>query len=154
MIEPIDEKNIFSAAEAFSASWRFSHNGIVESSVIEQHSPDFMRGIIYDEQAKGNLVYTCLKGTESLGIISFNVKDCHISKLYVNAAYLRQGIGKSLLTFAIDKMPKDKSVTVISLNINYRARAFYESLGFTFSGTVYEFNGRKDILQMLYVLKR
>lgn len=154
MIEPIDEKNISAAAEAFSASWRFSHNGIVGGDVIEQHSPDFMRGIILDEQKKGNLVYTYFNDGESLGVISFNVDECHISKLYVNAAHLRQGIGKSLLLFAISKMPQGKSVSVISLNINFRARAFYESLGFKFSGTVYAFDGRSDILQMFYVLER
>jgi len=154
MIEIINEANVSAAAEAFSASWRFSHNGIVESDVIEQHSPEFMRGIISEEQKKGNLVYTYASGRESLGIISFNLSECHISKLYVNAAHLRQGIGKSLLLFAVNQMPKDKNVTVISLNINFRARAFYESLGFKFSGKVFAFNGRSDVLQMLYVLER
>lgn len=154
MIEPINENNIFAASETFSASWRFSHNGIVNNDVIEQHSPSFMRGVIIDEQNKGNLVYTYSSGAESMGIISFNKESCHISKLYVNAAFLRRGIGRELLLFAVKNMPEKKDVTVISLNINYRARAFYESLGFVFSGTVYEFDGRKDILQMLYVLKR
>jgi len=154
MIELINENNILAASETFSASWRFSHNGIVDNEVIEQHSPSFMRGVILAEQNKGNLVYTYTRGNESMGIISFNKADCHISKLYVNAAFLRQGIGKELLLFAIKNMPDNKNVTVISLNINYRARAFYESLGFVFSGTVYEFDGRRDVLQMLYVLKR
>lgn len=154
MIEPIGENNISAAAEAFSASWRFSHNGIVSGDVIEQHSPEFMRGVIAAEEKKGNSVYTYFEGGESLGIISFNVEECHISKLYVNAAHLRQGIGRSLLTFAVSKMPEGKSVSVISLNINFRARAFYESLGFKFSGTVYPFDGRGDVLQMLYVLER
>jgi len=154
MIELIDEKNIGAASETFSASWRFSHNGIVDGDVIEQHSPDFMRGVILEEQGKGNLVYTYQKNGESLGIISFNVNACHISKLYVNVAYLRQGIGKSLLLFAVDNMPENKNVSVISLDINFRARAFYESLGFKPHGIIGEAESKNGVMQMLYLLER
>lgn len=154
MIEIIDEKNIGAAAETFSASWRFSHNGIVGGDVIERHSPDFMRGVIYEEQKKGNVVYTYQKGEESLGIISFNVNDCHISKLYVNVAYLRQGIGKSLLLFAVGNMPENKRVSVISLDVNVRARAFYESLGFKPRKILGEAESKNGVMQMLYILER
>lgn len=154
MIELISEKNIESASEAFSSSWRFSHNGIVKEETLDEHSPEYMRSVILLETAKGNTVYTYMNGDESLGIISFSKEKNHISKLYVNAAYLRRGIGKKLILFAMEHMDEKKDITVISLSVNRRARRFYESLGFVYTGVEIPFGDRKDISQMIYVHKR
>lgn len=154
MIELINEKNIKSASEAFSSSWRFSHNGIVSEEILDEHSPEYMRSVILAETEKGNSVYTYMSGEESLGIISFSEEKNHISKLYVNAAYLRRGIGKQLILFAMERMDKNKDITVISLNVNCRARKFYESLGYVYTGEKIPFGEREDISQMIYVYKR
>ncbi len=153
MIVLVDNDNISLASKAFSASWRFSHNGIVSNECLDMHDPDFMKQVILDEQKKGNLVYTAMEANYSTGIISFSLKDNHVSKLYVHAAYLRQGIGRALMSFAMDMMDKSREITVISLDVNLRARRFYESLGFKYTGTSLLFKENESVTQMLYSYK-
>lgn len=153
MIELVDERNIQSASEAFSSSWRFSHNGVVSEKALDEHTPERMREIIYAEQRKGNQVYSYQDGG-SLGVISFHKETNFISKLYVDPAHIRRGIGKALVLFAMSEMDKNKDVTVISLNVNTRARAFYESLGYVNSGRIVDFGGDGGIFGYVYVYKR
>lgn len=153
MIELVDEKNIQSASEVFSSSWRFSHNGIVSEKTLDEHTPEMMRDLIYEERKQGNMVYSYEDGG-SLGIISFHKETNFISKLYVNPAYIRRGIGKALVLFAMSEMDKNRDVTVVSLNVNMRARAFYESLGYVNSGRIVDFGGDSKIFGYIYVYKR
>lgn len=153
MIELVDEKNILSASETFSSSWRFSHNGVVSGETLDEHTPERMRELIYEERKKGNMVYSYEDGG-SRGIISFHKETNFISKLYVDPAHLRQGIGKALVLFAMSEMDKDRDVTVVSLNVNRRARAFYESLGFVNSGRIVDFGGNNGVFGYVYVYKR
>jgi len=139
MIEEINDKNIDLAAEAFAASWRFSHKGIVEDDELALHDKAFMKGKISGEISGGNKVYTYMAKAESLGIISFNIEGRHISKLYVNPKYIRRGVGRALIGYAIENMKGRGEISVYSLTCNERAIAFYKSLGFKDSGVRYDF---------------
>ncbi len=154
MIERISDNNIQRASEAFSASWRFSHNGIVSEVELDAHSPECMKAVIRAEERKGNVVFSYDKKGESRGIVSFHPTKNHISKLYVNPAYLRRGIGKELVSFAVSQMQTDAPVNVYCLNVNRRARAFYESVGFIYRGENLPFSDDEKLFLMVYVYER
>lgn len=153
MIQKLSDANLFSASETFSASWRFSHNGLVSGDELDSHTPERMQEVLKEEIAKGNEVFSFDEETESRGIISFSSARRHISKLYVSPAHIRSGIGRELVRFALSQMQKGE-VRVHCLNVNFRAQAFYESLGFVYEGEKLPFEEREDLYLMVYVFRK
>ena len=65
-------------------------------------------------------------GMSSIGFVAFC--DNSITWLYVEPKFFRNGYGRMLLDFVLNRISKPASVTV--LNNNFRAIALYKSCGF------------------------
>lgn len=99
----------------------------------------------------GNAHYLCqtveLAGQPAAFLILSRILDeTHVLNIAVAPARQRQGVARQLLKQAIDAARRD-AMSVIYLEVresNHRARALYESLGFTVSGTRKNYYRRGD----------
>ena len=93
-------------------------------------NPESMR----DRVSKGGIVILALAGGKIIGLIEVRL-DNHISLLFVDKEWHRQGIARNLLELAIDRCKKHNSdVEVIEVHSSPYAVPVYEKLGFIQSG--------------------
>ena len=69
--------------------------------------------------------------TRILGMIEIR-GDCHISMLFVAPNYIKQGIGRALITTAVERCVSRKmNLRYITVNSSLFAEEFYKKMGFT-----------------------
>ena len=71
-------------------------------------------------------VFIGKQNNETIGFVAFNGHE--ITWLYVDPKFFRNGYGRKLLDFALEKASNPARVTV--LNNNFRAISLYKSCGF------------------------
>ena len=74
-------------------------------------------------------LWAYFKDGEIIGVIATQ-STSHISLMFVDKQYHRQGIARQLLNVALDWFKKDESVTRITVNSSPYAVNAYEHLGF------------------------
>ena len=79
-----------------------------------------------EEELFDSSIFVGKYNSETIGYVAYNKHD--ITWLYVNPKFFRNGYGRRLLDFALNKASKPAKVTV--LKNNFRAIALYESYGF------------------------
>jgi ribosomal protein S18 acetylase RimI-like enzyme len=102
----------------------------------EKSLPEFQRAkghFFYEDQdyfrdhvLKDNRVFVVESDQHPVGFMA--MRDDFIDHLYVDPDYQQQGIGKALLDFAHQLSPEH--IWLYTLQINTKARAFYEKNGF------------------------
>lgn len=75
-----------------------------------------------------------------IGIIAIRGKS-HISLLFVDDKFHRQGIAKKLFLNALDEIKKDSSISKVTVNSSPFAIKVYERLGFFRKGELQEKDG-------------
>ena len=91
-------------------------------------------------QAGDKRMWAHYQGDEILGVIATQGVS-HISLLFVDARYHRQGIAQQLFDRVRDVLGKDQSVRQITVNSSPYAVGAYEGLGFTKTGEQTEKDG-------------
>ena len=79
-----------------------------------------------EEQLFDSSIFIGEQNNETIGFVAFNKHE--ITWLYVDPKFFRNGYGRRLLNFALEKTSKPVKVTV--LNNNFRAISLYKSCGF------------------------
>ena len=79
-----------------------------------------------EEQLFDSSIFIAKQNSETIGFVAFNKHQ--ITWLYVDPKFFRNGYGRKLLDFALEKASKPAKVTV--LKNNFRAISLYESCGF------------------------
>ena len=79
-----------------------------------------------EEELFDSTIFVAEQNNETIGFIGFCNQE--ITWLYVDPKFFRQGYGKELIRFALNKVLKPVRVTV--LNNNLRAINLYKGLGF------------------------
>ena len=103
---------------------------IWESAVLNTH--DFLKEkdfLYYKEQLPVYFQYVTLFGFEQEGILVgfIGVKEENLEMLFIDNNYRGRGIGKALITYAIDHL----QVTKVDVNEqNIQAVGFYKYMGF------------------------
>ena len=103
---------------------------IWESAVLSTH--DFLKEedfLYYKEQLPVYFQYVALFGFEQEGILIgfMRIAEGNLEMLFIDNKYRGAGIGKKLITYAID----DLQVTKVDVNEqNVQAVGFYEYMGF------------------------
>lgn len=103
---------------------------IWESAVLNTH--DFLKEkdfLYYKEQLPVYFQYVTLFGFEQEGILVgfIGVKEENLEMLFIDNNYRGRGIGKALITYAIDHL----QVTKVDVNEqNIQAVGFYKYIGF------------------------
>ena len=103
---------------------------IWESAVLSTH--DFLKEedcLYYKEQLSVYFQYVALFGFEQEGILIgfMRIAEGNLEMLFIDNKYRGAGIGKKLITYAIDNL----QVTKVDVNEqNVQAVGFYEYMGF------------------------
>jgi ribosomal protein S18 acetylase RimI-like enzyme len=113
--------------DAVTIIWRISR---------ERSLPDFQREkghFFYEDRdyfrdhiLKNNQVWVVEAAQQPVAFMAMH--EDFIDQLYIDPGYQRRGIGQALLNFARERSPDH--VWLYTLQINVRARAFYEKNGF------------------------
>lgn len=101
-------------------SVRVTH-GFLSESDIEKLKPYVIEGLTY-------ITHLYIAGTDDEPVAFIGIQDEKIEMLFVSPRQFRRGFGKQLVDIAI----KNHQATFVDVNEqNPKAKAFYESLGFT-----------------------
>jgi len=80
----------------------------------------------HEEELFDSIIYVGQYKNRIIGFVAYNKHE--ITWLYVDPKFFRNGYGRRLLDFALEKASRPTRVTV--LNNNFRAISLYKSFGF------------------------
>mgnify|MGYP003304970824 CR=1 FL=1 len=142
MIVPVDETNIAAAGAVHAASWRESHS-FCTPEFVAAHTAETQTEYLRREMDAGKALFLLLD-PEPVGVVS--VQEDLIENLYVLPEKQGRGYGTALVDFAAARCPGAPRLWV--LNINEKARRFYEARGFRETGERRELNHGLAELEM------
>jgi GNAT superfamily N-acetyltransferase len=142
---PIDAASI---AEVHVRSWRAGYRGLLPDALLDSLSPQARQQVWETWLAEPNPEFVAFVAEEEGAVVGFcslllTARDAdlphntaEITALYVEPARWRHGIGKALLTHALQtaEAAGAEMVTLWILELNKSARAFYAGLGFIADG--------------------
>ena len=128
MIVPVDERNIAAAGAVHAASWRESHS-FCTPEFVAAHTAETQTEYLRREMDAGKALFLLLD-PEPVGVVS--VQEDLIENLYVLPEKQGRGYGSALLEHAAARCPGAPRLWL--LNINEKARRFYEARGFRETG--------------------
>lgn len=154
-IVPLDAENACEAARAYARSWQTSHAGIVSEAFLAAHTPERMLRALREEAAKpGRETYVYMAAGRAQGILMVDRISAEIVKLYVEPASQGRGVGGELLRYGLSCLADQAVVRLCVMNVNARARAFYERFGFRASGEENVLNASRGLSELTYELRR
>lgn len=109
----------------------------------------FFEAIHSDEYLNMLTAFGAFENEKLVGIIATRNEGRHIALFFVDGAYHRQGIGKSLF----DEMLKENTAQEITVNSSRYAVPIYGKLGFTKTAQLQE-DGGIQFVPMKYVKRR
>ena len=142
MIVPVDETNIAAAGAVHAASWRESHS-FCTPEFVAAHTAETQAEYLRREMNAGKALFLLLD-PESAGVVS--VSGDLIENLYVLPEKQGRGYGSALLEHAAARCPGAPRLWL--LNINEKARRFYEARGFRETGARRELKNGLAELEM------
>lgn len=130
-------------------TWADTYADLLPATFYEQrlarHRMRRWDTVILNQQARGGDVIVARAPTGLAGLCQFGPTEDsddlprevgHVYRLYVHPSAQRQGVGRALLSAAIERLtaPGVSSLTLWALQDDLRARAFYEDLGWRADG--------------------
>lgn len=97
------------------------------------------------------VVWGCFDKETIIGVIAIR-PVCHVSLLFVDKAYHRQGIARRLLTMAVDYLAGENGCKAVTVHASPYALVAYEKLGFVATGEEQTINGLR-FTPMCYAIK-
>ena len=152
-IESINQHNIDVASIIFSESWQYSHREIVTEEFCLSFTPDRQKNKLQQHMLKGHGCFIGFDNQKAVGILILDYNANEIISIYISPDLLQRGYGGQLITFALDKLDREREIYLIVMNVNENARKFYEKIGFEFSGEKKELSVEKRLSEMTYVYK-
>lgn len=139
-----DSDLIFSASLIHALSWKRAYSEIVPKSYLDNlEDSHWVKYFTEGLENKNFEVSVLFKNETPVGVITYGKNDHkdmngfgEIRSLYIHPDHYSKGYGAKLIDYAL------KALTELGLNKaylftfenNYRARKFYERLGFTYRG--------------------
>lgn len=148
MFELVTEKNIDTAAEIHSISWKESHKNFCSEEFVLAHTKERQKQYIRTEMEYGKQFYILVEN-DAKGIVS--VKDNLIENLYVLPAEQRKGYGTKLLQYA--ELICKGIPTLWILSNNNAARNLYQKMGYKFTGNEKILNDTLKELEMQHEIE-
>jgi len=135
-----------SLADILSRSWMSSYKDIIPTEELEKHASLERRRKRFETllAAPENNVYILIHENVPCGEIMFcssrdeDLADYgEIVSIYLLEEYWGKGLGKALMSFALEKMQENncRNYLLWAFKENARAIRFYEKFGFTADGT-------------------
>lgn len=144
-----------------AGSWKAAYKGIVPDSFLDRINAEGRANYFYKALKEGLeedvLVFVNEKAVGLMAIGKCRDADqqepCgEIWGIYLLPEYWNRGIGKHLITWGLQELKARgyQKVTLWVLEENFRARRFYEKMGFTHDGTVKEIFLGKSLNEVRY----
>lgn len=142
----------------YEQSWKYAYKGIIPQEYLDNIPSGQWCGVI-DNPDRHTLIMLeedKIIGTSGYGQSRFaDYKDWgEIFSLYLLPEYMGKGYGKSLLEKAVEELKAMgfKTIFLWVLEENHRARHFYETCGFNYSGNAKKDTiGGKQLFELQYV---
>ncbi len=93
---------------------------------------EMLRDRIPEEVAQGWDLYAAEDAGEIVAMLAFHPRDLYLDQLWVAPAHQGRGIGRALLAFTREKLPKEIWLRCVVQNVS--AWRWYEREGFLFEG--------------------
>ncbi|MDR7857853.1 GNAT family N-acetyltransferase [Tissierella sp.] len=151
MIKKVASIDINDAGLVYSKAWQASHRGIVSDDFLALHTPQRQGTVILQDMDKGNDIYIYYKDQLPIGILNISISNNEIVSLYFVPEFWGKGDAQRLLEFGIQQLNQDNQIFLIVMNLNARARRFYEKHGFVFSGEEKLVSTEKGISELRYI---
>ena len=132
MIKKVDDKDLRRALDLVSHV--FSEFVAVDYSeqgrnTFESYLKDKLQEASVSLKSEEKKIWAYYQGDKILGVIATQ-NNSHISLMFVDKEYHRQGIARQLFDVALDCLKKNKDVKRITVNSSPYAVEAYERLGF------------------------
>ena len=129
IIIPVDQSNLYQAAEIHSVSWQDSHRSFCTADFIALHTPEHQLEYLAEKIRQGSKVYMLLDD-EPVGIVSLT--GSLIEDLYIIPDRQNKGYGTALLEYAVSLCPDTPTLWILENNVN--AKRLYCRKGFLETG--------------------
>lgn len=143
MFQLVTDRNLKTAAQIHSESWRESHKAFCSMEFINTHTTARQMEYIRREMRLGKMFYLLVLDSPK-GIVS--VGDNLIENLYVLPSEQRKGYGTMLLHYAEGLCSGTPKLWV--LNNNTGARLLYQMAGYVYTGKQNKLNDTLQELEM------
>lgn len=162
IIERITEQTAASASRIYAMGWKAGYRGIVPQEYLDELSYDRWTDKLgktgYESFRADYLLQKDGKAVATSSICAAREEAYsgwgEIMSLYVLPEEWRKGCGRTLFSYVSDELQKQgfSKIYLWVLEENLRARAFYESMGFTANGDRISANiGGKRLTEIRYV---
>ena len=132
MIVPVDQSNLYQAAEIHSVSWQDSHRSFCSADFIALHTPEHQQEYLSEKISRGSRVFMLVDG-EPAAVVS--VTCSLIEDLYVLPCRQNKGYGTLLLEYAVRQCTGTPTLWI--LENNKGAERLYRRIGFRKTGMVH-----------------
>lgn len=152
-IESINKCNIDIASVVFSESWQYSYKEIVTEEFCLSFTPERQKSKLEQHMMKGHSCFVGFNNQKAVGVLILDYNSNELISIYISPDSLNKGYGSKFITFALDKLDREREISLIVMNTNKNARKFYEKNGFRFSGQIKILSIEKDLSEMIYLYK-
>lgn len=162
VIRNVREEDIEEIADINIDGWQTAYRGIISAEFLNNIDRKLKIEKIKGNYKENNFIVATLNN-EVVGFCRYTDNnefsneyaniDCEVCALYVKSTLKRQGIGKTLIQFAIDDLKRKgkKQMILWCLKDNNPSRAFYEKMG----GKIYKYKplkiGEKEYEEISYI---
>lgn len=146
-VRPATTDDAHAIARVHVRSWQVAYRGLVPDSILHGLSVEQRRTIWHQLLANTDGIVTLVaeRNAELVGFCSIATpsrdddateETCEVTAIYVAPSAWRAGIGRALLTTALDEVRQNgwREVTLWVFAADAGARAFYDGFGFVPSG--------------------
>lgn len=161
-IVKVTEETVSELGRVHALAWQSSHKGIVSEEFLYSFTPERQTKFFQDEMKdESKSFYLAYLDDRPIGMISLNIcpdgeaEDVgEIISIYLLPEYQRNGYGKQMIDFGIDVLRQNKKQFTFlwMMNINQKAKNFYEKCGFAYSGCEKMLSVEKGISEMKYTI--
>lgn len=156
----VNDTNVSELGRVHSVAWQSSHKGIVTDEFLYSFTPERQTNFFIEEITHtSKLFYLAYVDNNPIGMISLNLSPENenqdvgeVISLYIIPEYQRRGFGSEIMNFAINslKYHEKKSIFLWVMNVNVKARKFYENYGYKYSGIEKDLNFEKGLTVLKY----
>lgn len=154
---PVNETNVVILGEVHSKAWQASHKGIASERYWNTITPKRQTEYFQSQmQNPDNHYFLICQAKTPIGMISLNHSadsDAgEIMQLYFLPEYCGKGYGKKAMDFGIAYLQKHgvRTIKLWVMNINERAKRFYQSCGFSYTGIEKELDPSRNLTEQCY----
>ena len=143
LIEPISTtQEIEGKALVHFQAWKEAYTGLISQAYLDARTPELSLSVAQRAFESGIAGFAAKEGGRVIGFADYGpCRDEDLGSagevyaIYILREYYGRGIGRALMSHALDAMKEYRQIAVWVLENNQRAVRFYESFGYEPDGS-------------------